>query len=163
MTFGILSDTHNYFHPVLPEVLANVDLILHAGDVGTPEVLDALEAIAPVRAVFGNIDGQNIKHRAPEFQRFKTDGIRFLMTHIGGRPGRWTKGIESLLERERPDVFICGHSHILRIERVNALGGMLYLNPGAAGQQGFHTVKTCVRLIVEDGKAKQAEVVHLDT
>ncbi len=163
MTLGILSDTHNYFHPALPEVLANVDLILHAGDVGTPEVLDALEAVAPVRAVFGNVDGQAIRHRAPEVQRFKTDGLRFLMTHIGGRPGRWPKGIGPLLGRERPDVFICGHSHILRIERVNALGGMLYLNPGAAGQQGFHTVKTCVRLVVEGGVAKQAEVVHLDT
>lgn len=163
MTFGILSDTHNYFHPLLPEVLADVDLILHAGDVGTPAVLDALEAIAPVRAVFGNIDGQAIRYRAPEYQRFKTDGVRFLMTHIGGRPGRWPKGIGPLLSRERPDVFICGHSHILRIERVSGLGGMLYLNPGAAGQQGFHTVKTCVRLVVEGGTAKQAEVVHLDT
>lgn len=162
MTFGILSDTHNYFHPELPEVLAGVDLILHAGDVGTPDVLDELEKVAPVRAVYGNIDGQAIKHRAPEFQRFRTEGLRFLMTHIGGRPGRWPKGVGPLLQRERPDVFICGHSHILRIERVHALGGMLYLNPGAAGQQGFHTVKTCVRLVVEDGAAKQAEVVHLD-
>jgi len=84
------------------------------------------------------------------------------MTHIGGRPGRWPKGIGPLLQRERPDVFICGHSHILRIERVKALGGMLYLNPGAAGQQGFHQVKTCVRLQIEGGAAKQAEVVHLD-
>jgi len=162
MTLGILSDTHNYFHPQLPEVLAEVDLILHAGDVGTPEVLDELEKVAPVRAVYGNIDGQAIKHRAPEYQRFRTEGLRVLMTHIGGRPGRWPKGIGPLLQRERPDVFICGHSHILRIERVKALGGMLYLNPGAAGQQGFHQVKTCVRLQVEGGAAKQAEVVHLD-
>lgn len=162
MTFGILSDTHNYFHPKLADVLAGVDLILHAGDVGTPEVLDKLGEIASVRAVYGNIDGQAIKYRAPEFQRFRTDGLRFLMTHIGGRPGRWSKGIGPLLKRERPDVFICGHSHILRIERVPSLGRMLYLNPGAAGQQGFHQVKTCVRLVVEGGVAKQAEVVHLD-
>ena len=162
MILGILSDTHNYFHPQLPEVLAEVDLILHAGDVGTPEVLDELERIAPIRAVYGNIDGQVVKHRAPEYQRFRTEGLRVLMTHIGGRPGRWPKGIGPLLQRERPDVFICGHSHILRIERVKALGGMLYLNPGADGQLGFHTVKTCVRLQIEGGAAKQAEVVHLD-
>ena len=162
MTLGILSDTHGYLHPALPDVLAGVDLILHAGDVGTPDVLDALEAVAPVRAVYGNVDGQPIRHRAPEFQRLQADGLRILMTHIGGRPGRWPKGIGPLLGRERPDVFICGHSHILRIERVKGLGGMLYLNPGAAGRQGFHTAKTCVRLVVEDGAARHAEVVHLD-
>lgn len=163
MHIGIVSDTHNYVHPQLAGALADVDLILHAGDVGTPEVLDALEAIGPpVRAVHGNIDGRDIRLRAPELQRVRAGGLRLLMTHIGGRPGRWKRGIRDLLDQERPDVFICGHSHILRIERVAALGGMLYVNPGAAGQQGFHTVKTCVRLVVEDGTARQAEVVHLD-
>lgn len=162
MTLGILSDTHGYLHPALADVLAGVDLILHAGDVGTPDVLDALEAIAPVRAVFGNVDGQPIRQRAPEHQRIAAEGLRVWMTHIGGRPGRWPKGIGPALRRERPDLFICGHSHILRIERVKTLGGMLYLNPGAAGRQGFHTTKTCVRLLVEDGAARQAEVVHLD-
>lgn len=162
MLVGILSDTHAYFHPELPATLADVDLILHAGDVGTPDILDRLEAIAPVRAVWGNVDGQPIRQRAPEHQRLNIDGVRFWMTHIGGRPGRWAKGIGPTLREERPDVFVCGHSHILRIERVKSLGGMLYLNPGAAGRQGFHTVKTCVRLVVEAGSVRQAEVVHLD-
>lgn len=162
MLLGILSDTHGYFHPALPDTLADVDLILHAGDVGTPEILDRLEAIAPVRAVYGNVDGTTVRQRAPEHQRLNLSGLRIWMTHIGGRPGRWAKDIGPTLREERPDVFVCGHSHILRIERVKTLGGLLYLNPGAAGRQGFHTTKTCVRLVVEDGAMRQAEVVHLD-
>lgn len=161
MLLGILSDTHNYFHPDLPTYLAGVDLILHAGDIGTPEVLDRLEALAPTKAVWGNIDGAALRRRVPEHQRFVLDGLRFWMTHIGGRPGRWAKGIGPQLRQDPPDVFICGHSHILRIERVASLGGMLYLNPGAAGRQGLHQVKTCVRLTVEQGALKHAEVVHL--
>ena len=162
MLVGIVSDTHGYFHPALPGALADADLILHAGDVGTPDILDRLEEIAPVRAVYGNVDGTPVRHRAPEHQRLNVDGIRFWMTHIGGRPGRWAKGIGPKLREERPDVFVCGHSHILRIERVASLGRMLYLNPGAAGRQGFHQRKTCVRLVVERGAMRQAEVVHLD-
>ena len=162
MLLGIVSDTHGYFHPALAETFADVDLILHAGDIGTPDILDRLEEIAPVRAVYGNVDGQPIRQRAPEHQRIAVAGVRIWMTHIGGRPGRWAKGIGPALKEEKPDVFICGHSHILRIERVKTLGKMLYLNPGAAGRQGFHTKKTCVRLVVENGALRQAEVVHLD-
>lgn len=162
MVLGIVSDTHGFFHPELETYLAGVDLILHAGDVGTPDVLDRLEAIAPTRAVWGNVDGNPVRRRAPEHQRFEAEGLRVWMTHIGGRPGRWAAGIGPELRREPPDLFICGHSHILRIERVKTLGGMLFVNPGAAGRQGFHQVKTCVRLTIEAGQARQAEVVHLD-
>lgn len=161
MLLGILSDTHGFFHPELEEVLSGVDLILHAGDVGTPEVLARLEALAPVRAVFGNIDGAAVRRRAPEHQRFTAAGLRFWMTHIGGHPRRWAPGVGAQLRQERPDVFVCGHSHILRIERVASLGRMLYVNPGAAGREGFHQVKTCVRLRLEGGAAREAEVVHL--
>ncbi|RMF62718.1 MAG: metallophosphoesterase [Bacteroidetes bacterium] len=162
MLLGILSDTHGYFHPALPDVFAGVDLILHAGDVGTEEVLDRLEALAPTRAVWGNIDGAALRRRLPEHQRFTLDGLAFWMTHIAGRPGRWQRGMGRALRADPPDVFICGHSHILRIERVADLGGMLYLNPGAAGRQGLHRVKTCVRLHLDGGTLRQAEVVHLD-
>lgn len=162
MRIGILSDTHGYFHPDIPRYLAGSDLILHAGDVGTPDILDALEAIAPVRAVYGNIDGQSIRHRAPLTQSFEADGLRYLMIHIGGHPGRWGRGVPDLLKRERPDVFVCGHSHILRIERVASLGRMLYVNPGAAGQQGFHQKKTLVLLHSDAGSLTKADVVHLD-
>lgn len=162
MLLGLLSDTHGYFHPELPEYLSDVDLILHAGDVGNVEVLNRLEAIAPVRGVWGNVDGGALRHRLSEHQRFELEGLSFWITHIGGRPGRWGRGIGPALRQDPPDVFMCGHSHILRIERVADLGGMLYINPGAAGRSGFHQVKTCVRLHLDDGKLKEAEVVHLE-
>ena len=162
MLIGIVSDTHGYFHPALPAYLGDVDLILHAGDIGTAEVLDQLEAIGPTRAVWGNVDGSEIRRRVPEEQFFELDGISIRMIHIGGRPGRWAPGILNSLKARTPDVFICGHSHILRIDRVPSLGQMLFINPGAAGKQGLHRVKTCVRLEIENGQLKQAEVVHLD-
>lgn len=162
MIIGVLADTHGYFHPSLPDYLGDVDLILHAGDLGTEEVLDQLEAIAPVRAVWGNVDGQGLRTRTAEQQRFEVEGLRFRMTHIAGRPGRWQRGMGQSLQNDTPDVFVCGHSHILRIERLDELGGMLFVNPGAAGRQGFHQVKTLVRLHVGQGAARQAEVVHLD-
>lgn len=162
MIVGIVSDTHGFFHPSLPEFLRDVDLILHAGDVGTTEVLDRLEELAPVHAVWGNVDGQPIRIRANEHLRLEIDGLRFWMTHIGGRPGKWDRAVASGIAADAPDIFICGHSHILRIERVGDLGNMLYINPGAAGRQGIHRVKTCVLLELADGAAKQARVVHLD-
>jgi len=158
---GILSDTHGWLHPEAHEVLARCDLILHAGDVGTAAVLDELEAIGPpVKAVYGNVDGWDIRHRAPEHHRISAGGLRIWMTHIGGHPKRWAPGVAASLKLEPPDLFICGHSHILRIERVARLNGMLYVNPGAAGRQGFHQEKTCVRLEITGGVARNAEVVH---
>ena len=159
---GILSDTHGYWHPQLHNALVGVDLILHAGDIGTTSILESLESIAPTRAVWGNIDSASFRRFIPEHQRFEVEGVMFWMTHIGGRPGRWAPNVKTDLYRDPPDVFICGHSHILRIERVKTLHNMLYLNPGAAGRHGFHQVKTCVRLTVDEGKLRQAEVVHLD-
>ena len=162
MLLGVVSDTHGYYDPELDDVLAPCDLILHAGDVGGDgSILDRLAALAPVHAVWGNVDGRYIRQRAEEHARFRAGGLRIWMTHIGGRPGRWSKGIGPMLREERPDVFVCGHSHILRVERVRALGGMLFVTPGAAGRQGFHQERTCLRLRVEDGAAKEMEVVKL--
>jgi len=162
MTLGILSDTHGYIHPTLTDALAGVDLILHAGDIGSAQVLEALEALAPVRAVYGNVDGQALRHRVPAEQQFDVDGLRFWMTHIAGRPGRWQRGMGQALAADPPDVFVCGHSHILRIERVRALGNLLFVNPGAAGRQGFHQQKTCLRMHIHGGALQEAEVIHLD-
>lgn len=161
MIISILSDTHGFFHPELPKMLAGSDLILHAGDVGDLAILDTLAAIAPLKAVWGNIDGAIIRRAIPEHQRFELEGVRFWMTHIGGRPKKWDKNIAEMLFADPPDVFICGHSHILRIERVPELGKMLYLNPGACGNHGWHKVKTCVRIKLENGKLTQAEVIEL--
>jgi len=162
LTVGILSDTHGYVHPNLFKYLEEVDIILHAGDVGTIDVIDSLKTMAEVKAVWGNIDGWDIRHHFPEHNRFELGGVRFWMTHIAGKPGTWQRGMGAALKADPPDVFICGHSHILQIERVKSLKNMLYINPGAAGRQGFHQVKTLVRLIIENGKTVQAEVIHLD-
>lgn len=161
LKLGILSDTHSYFHPALPDMLVGVDEILHAGDVGSLAVLEALQAIAPVTGVWGNIDGAALRRVLPEHQRIVREGCQIWMTHIGGRPHKWDKTVQSSLLAQPPDIFICGHSHILRIERVTSLNNMLFINPGAAGQQGWHQVKTCIRLTLDTGKAIQAEVVHL--
>jgi len=161
-TLGIVSDTHGYFHPELIDALDGVDHILHAGDIGDLTIIDGLKAVAPVTAVYGNVDGWDIRHRTGEHQRVTFAGVNVWMTHIAGRPGAWQRGMGEKLRADPPDVFICGHSHILRIERVEGFRNMLYLNPGAAGRQGFHQRKTCVRLVLDDGSPVQADVIHLD-
>ena len=162
LVIGILSDTHGYFHPNLLHYLKDVDLILHAGDVGGSEILDGLSTVTEVRAVWGNIDGWDLRREHHEHSRCEVGGAGGGGGHIAGRPGRWQRGIEKELEKDPPDVFICGHSHILCIERVEKLNKMLFINPGAAGRQGFQQVKSLVRLHIQDGKAIQAEVIHLD-
>lgn len=162
MTVGIVSDTHGYFHPALAAVFEDVDLILHAGDLGTLDVLDALQALAPTQAVWGNIDGWAIRRHVPEEQRLEVGGLDVWMKHIAGRPGRWQDGMGRRLAQNPPDVFVCGHSHILRVERMDDLGGMLFINPGAAGRQGGHQETTCLLLYIDGGAARQVDVVHLD-
>jgi hypothetical protein len=159
---GILADTHGYFHPDLPDELEGVDHILHAGDVGDPAILDGLEAVAPVTAVFGNIDGTDIRRRTAEHQRLSIGGVDLWMTHIAGRPGAWQQGMGERLRADPPDVFVCGHSHILRVERVETMDDMLFVNPGACGRQGFHQKKTCLRLTIDDGIPRTMDVIHLD-
>lgn len=159
---GIVSDTHGYFHPNLADDLSGVDRILHAGDVGDPAILDGLGAVAPVTAVWGNADGASTRRRVPEHQRFTTEGLDVWMTHIAGRPGRWQQDMGEKLRADPPNVFVCGHSHILQVERVDALDDMLFVNPGAAGKQGLHQKKTCLRLTLDDGRATEAAVIHLD-
>lgn len=162
MRIGVLSDTHGYADPQLSDVFSGVDRILHAGDVGSLAVLDALARIAPVTAVWGNVDGAPIRRRTEEAAWLEFDGVSIWMTHIAGRPGRWQRGMGRRLRDKRPDLFICGHSHILRIERVKTLDNMLFLNPGAAGRQGLHTRRTCVRLDIARGAVTSADVIHLD-
>ncbi len=142
--------------------LSGVDLILHAGDVGDFGILDGLETMAPVRAVWGNADSMGTRRRLEEHVRFEVDGVDVWMTHIAGHPDRWQRGMGERLADDPPDVFVCGHSHILRVERVDDLEGMLYVNPGAAGKQGMHERKTCLRLTIDDGVSSEMDVIHLD-
>ncbi len=162
MKVGLVSDTHAYFHPNLRKVFDGLDLILHAGDIGNPKIIDELKKIAPTKAVFGNIDGQEIRRDHPEIQDLEIEGNKILMIHIAGRPGRWYPGIQKLLRDRKPDLFICGHSHILQVERIKRFDGLLFVNPGAAGRQGFHKIKTCARIQIDTKGFSKMEVIHLD-
>jgi uncharacterized protein len=158
---GLLSDTHHYLDPQVAEYFQSCDEIWHAGDFGTITLAKELEKIAPLRGVYGNIDGADIRKVYPLTLRFELEGVRFYMTHIGGNPGRYALPIRRDIEENTPDVFICGHSHILKIVRDKSLKNMLYLNPGAAGKQGFQLYRTMVRFEIEAGKLQNMEVITL--
>ena len=157
---GILSDTHSHIDDRILHHLQGVDEIWHAGDIGQLDVTDSLARIAPVRAVYGNIDCHLVRATFPEWQRIDVAGLSVHMVHIGGRPGRYAAGIRQHLSLERPDVFICGHSHLLRVERDESWGG-LYINPGAAGLHGMHKTRTILSLEFSASKISQMKVVEL--
>ena len=158
---GLISDTHSYLDEAVFRHFEACDEIWHAGDVGTVEILDRLEAFKPLRAVFGNIDGSAIKQRCVENMHFELEGFDIWMTHIGGAPPRYNPVVRPTLLSRTPDVFVCGHSHILRVLRDPKLNNMLYLNPGAAGKEGFHKMRTLLRFSLDSGKIKDMEVVEL--
>ena len=159
---GLISDTHNYLDPQVFEYFEDCDEIWHAGDFGSISIADELEKIAPVIGVYGNIDGQDIRKEYPLHQRFEREGLKVWMTHIGGIPGRYCIPIREEMEKNPPELFICGHSHILRISRDQDLNKMLYMNPGAAGKQGFQSQRTLIRFEIENGKLNNVEVINLD-
>jgi putative phosphoesterase len=158
---GLLSDTHGYLDPRIFEHFKDCDEVWHAGDIGTESLADALERFKPLRAVHGNIDDINLQTRYPEDLFFECEKIKVWITHIGGSPPNYNPRIKKNLRQQIPDLFICGHSHLLKIKRDPALGDMLFVNPGAAGNQGFHAVKTIVRFKVANGKIESMEAIEL--
>lgn len=158
---GLISDTHNYLDPQVYEYFEDRDEIWHAGDFGNIKIAEDLQKIAPLTGVYGNIDGQDIRKEYPLHQRFTRDGINIWMRHIGGTLGRYCLPIREEMEKNPPDVFICGHSHILKIGRDQQKNKMLFINPGAAGKQGFQVYRTCVRFDIDDGKFQNMEVINL--
>ncbi|GAA3924843.1 metallophosphoesterase family protein [Hymenobacter algoricola] len=157
---GLLSDTHSYLDERILHHLSGCDEIWHAGDFGTAEVAGQLAALAPLRGVYGNIDGRDVRLTQPLVQRFEIEGLRVLMTHIGGYPGHYSPAARLLLAQEPPGLFISGHSHILKVMPDPRLP-LLHLNPGAAGRHGFHRVRTLLRFAVAAGKVQQLQVVEL--
>ena len=157
---GLISDTHGFIDPAVKKHFANCDEIWHAGDVGTIEVFDELCAFKPVKAVFGNIDGHIIRSAMPESLYFEVEGMKVYITHIGGYPGRYSFAAKTFIESNPVDLFICGHSHILKVmyDKKNEL---LHINPGAAGNHGFHQVKTLIRFEIENGKPQNMEVIEI--
>lgn len=158
---GLISDTHNFLDPQVFDYFEGCDEIWHAGDFGTIKIAQQLEKIAPVLGVYGNIDGKDIRDEYPLHQRFTRQGIDFWMTHIGGIPGRYCIPIREEMESNPPDVFICGHSHILKVARDQNLNKMLFINPGAAGKQGFQEMRTILRFEIDEGKINNLEVINL--
>src|ERR1700761_6155339 len=157
---GLISDTHHYLDEAVFTHFAQCDEIWHAGDFGTAAISDQLKAFKPLRGVYGNIDGYDIRSEFPEKLRFKCEDVEVLMTHIGGYPGRYAPTIRNELYTTPPQLFISGHSHILKIiydEKIKCL----HMNPGAAGNHGWHKVKTLIRFVIDGKDMKQCEVIEL--
>lgn len=168
MKIGIISDTHGVFDPQFMDFFRDCDEIWHAGDFGGGfSTAAAIAAFKPLVGVVGNCDERGLMYDYPVYKYFKREGLNILMTHIGGYPGHYNMYARQLIERYRPDVFVCGHSHILRVmrdERVKTDGGrdMMVINPGAAGLQGFHLVRTAIRLNLEGENLSDLEVFNLN-
>ena len=154
---GILSDTHGTFDEPLREFLQGIDEVWHAGDIGSLEVADRIAAFKPLRAVSGNIDDGITRRVYPLFQSFECEGVRVLMTHIGGYPRRYDPRAVQRIQALRPQLFVCGHSHILKVV-YDPVYEMLTVNPGAAGVHGFHKVRTAVRLTIDGDQMRDMEV-----
>ena len=161
MRIGLLSDTHSYLDKKVFDYFKDCDEVWHAGDIGDNIVADELAAFKPFLAVYGNIDDKTVQAVYPEDLHFSCEGLNIWMTHIGGAPPNYNPRVKKLLKENAPDIFICGHSHILRVKRDAAFNGMLYLNPGAAGNHGFHAIKTIVRFEIVRKEIKNMEVIEL--
>lgn len=159
-TIGILSDTHGCWDERFAEHFASCDEIWHAGDIGSMEVIEKLEAIAPVRAVAGNIDDSNFRRKYGLIQEWMTEDVKVMMTHIGGYPGKYAPGMKARLDLHRPKLFIAGHSHILKVMYDRQLE-LLHINPGAAGVYGWQAVRTLIRLKIDGDTIKDLEVIEL--
>lgn len=157
---GLISDTHSFLHPRVKFHFKQVDEIWHAGDIGTTEVSDELKAFKPFRAVYGNIDGTALRTEFSKHLRFELEGVKVWMTHIGGYPPKYKPQIVQKLDLESTDLFICGHSHILKAIPDHKRS-LIHLNPGAAGKHGFHKTLTLMRFELDKGKVKNLEVIEL--
>jgi len=157
---GLLSDTHHFLDEQIFRHFSSCDEIWHAGDFGTIALADRLAAFKPLKGVYGNIDGPDIRGQYPERLRWQTEEVGVFMTHIGGYPPRYNPAVRKELEARPAQLFICGHSHILKVmydERLHCL----HMNPGAAGRQGWHTIRTIIRFAIDGKEIKDCEVIEL--
>lgn len=157
MKIGVISDTHGVFDDVLKEFLAPCDEIWHAGDFGTQEVADAIADFKPLRAVYGNIDGGVTRRIFCEVNTFEVEGVRVLMTHIGGYPRHYSPKALQYIHTSKPKIFVAGHSHILKVI-YDPVYDLLHINPGGAGIYGIHKVRTAIRFDIEQGDIRNMEI-----
>jgi putative phosphoesterase len=160
LKIGLISDTHHYLDPAVFRHFEACDEIWHAGDFGTIEIADKLKEFRPLKGVYGNIDGQDVRSVYPETLRWQSEGIKVFMTHIGGYPPKYNPAVKPKLLADPPQLFICGHSHILKVMYDDKIK-CLHINPGAAGRQGWHTIRTLVRLTIDGANMKDCEVIEL--
>ena len=167
---GLLSDTHGLLDKRIFEHFKEVDEIWHAGDIGSDEVLQALREFKPTRAVFGNMDGGDVRYILSEFYRFRVEDVNVLMTHIGGYPGHYNPWLLPMFQKalenaedpnQRIDLFVCGHSHILKVQ-YDSRYKFLTMNPGAAGKQGWQPCQTLIRFTIDGSKIDNLEVIELE-
>lgn len=158
---GLMSDTHGFIDPKIYDYFKDVDEIWHAGDVGDVSVIDELRTFKPLRGVYGNIDAVDVRLEFPEFNRFRCEDVEVLMTHIGGKPGKYSKpALAEIQSNGAPKLFICGHSHILLVKN-DPRFNMLWMNPGACGFKGFHQMKTLLRFSITADRIHDLEVIEL--
>lgn len=163
MKIGLMSDTHSYLDPAVKKYFKDVDEIWHAGDIGDINLLEELKSFKPCVAVYGNIDHGAVIRETKEFERFEREGVKVLMTHIAGKPGKYSKPLfEELNKNGAPKLFVCGHSHILLV-KMDPRFNMLWMNPGACGNHGFHKVKTILRFDLDSGEIKNLEAIEIGT
>lgn len=157
MKIGVISDTHNTFDTLLEEFLAPCDEVWHAGDFGSVEVADRIAHFKPLRGVYGNIDGGVLRRMYNDFTLFEVEGVKVLMTHIGGYPRHYSPKALQHIHISKPKLFIAGHSHILKVI-YDPVYDLLHINPGAAGKYGIHSLRTAIRFDIEAGEIKNLEI-----
>lgn len=155
----LLSDTHSYIDEDILKYVKQADEVWHAGDIGDLKVVDAIKKIKPLKAVYGNIDDDKVRMEYPLNNRFKCEDVDVWMTHIGGYPGRYNYNIKETISKNPPNLFICGHSHILKVMPDKKLN-LLHMNPGAVGKYGFHKVRTMLRFKIDGKDIKDLEVIE---
>lgn len=158
----LLSDTHSYIDTQILKFVKQADEVWHAGDIGDLQVTDTIKKLKPLRAVYGNIDDADARLEFPLDNKFTIENVTVWMTHIGGYPNKYNQRIREELQQNPPKIFICGHSHILKIQFDKKLN-LLHLNPGAAGNHGFHKVRTMIRFTIDKKEIKDMEVIELAT
>jgi putative phosphoesterase len=157
---GLISDTHHYLDEAVFKHFDKCDEIWHGGDFGSAEVAEALKKFKPLRGVYGNIDGKDIRNQFPEVLKFTCEDVKVLMIHIGGYPGKYTPLSKTEMVSYHPKIFISGHSHILKIMYDQGFE-CLHMNPGAAGKQVWHKVRTLIRFVIDEADIKDCEVIEL--
>lgn len=160
MKIGVISDTHNFINDRITYYLRDCDEIWHAGDFGSMTIADELEKAAPLAGVYGNIDDREIRQKFPEDLRLAREGFQIRITHIGGRPGKYEPRMKKEFREAPPDIFVTGHSHVLKVQRDKNYG-FLYINPGAAGHSGFHKKRTLLLMEISKRKISGLRVVEL--